>query len=279
MQIHNNEILNNWQYQYKNNTWKLNGKGKCHVFKKCMECDEYFFGLPIHKFCCRSHGSSYNNRGRRLSDETKNKIRKKCLERDAWSGEKNPMYGKGYVVVGERNPNWKGGCFKKGIPLYDTYYKQLLLYDKVRRSKKDLNTIETKCAYCGKWFIPALSEVCYRLSAIKGQRKGYSEHRLYCSNECKFLCPIFNKQKWPKGFKISTSREVQPELRQLVFERDNWTCVKCKSTENLHCHHIEGIRWEPIESADMDKCITICKYCHTNIHKKNGCKYNEMRCS
>lgn len=69
---------------------------------------------------------------------------------------------------------------------------------------------------------------------------------------------------------------MQPELRQMVFERDNWICWKCGTTESLHCHHKEGIRWEPLQSADMDMCITLCKKCHKEVHKKDGCGYNEM---
>ena len=64
----------------------------------------------------------------------------------------------------------------------------------------------------------------------------------------------------------------------MVFERDNWTCQKCGDTKSLHCHHIEGIRWEPLESCDIDKCITYCKKCHKQVHKKKGCKYVDMQC-
>jgi len=74
------------------------------------------------------------------------------------------------------------------------------------------------------------------------------------------------------------SREVQPELRQMVFERDNWTCQKCGAMESLHCHHLEGIRWEPLESADIDKCITYCRNCHEDVHKLPDCGYQDMRC-
>ena len=86
-------------------------------------------------------------------------------------------------------------------------------------------------------------------------------------------------RSFPRGFKKATSREVQPELRQMVLERDGWTCQRCEETEvELHCHHITGILQNPIESADMDNCITLCKKCHKEVHKKDGCKYIELRC-
>jgi len=80
------------------------------------------------------------------------------------------------------------------------------------------------------------------------------------------------------------NREVQPELRQMVFERDNYTCQKCGVHKNdlscgLNCHHIEGIRWSPLESADVNQCITVCVECHKKIHQIPGCGYYEMKCN
>ena len=117
-----------------------------------------------------------------------------------------------------------------------------------------------------------------RVTALAGKESG--EGRLYCSNACKQLCPIYGKVKYSAeetGGK-QLSREVQAQLRQIVFERDNWICIKCKSNESLTCHHLEGIRWEPLESADIDKCVTLCKSCHEEAHKIEGCKKSDMRC-
>ena len=51
-----------------------------------------------------------------------------------------------------------------------------------------------------------------------------------------------------------------------------YKCQKCNKHQSeldvgLHCHHVEGIMWNPIESADVDMCITYCKTCHTTIHQ------------
>lgn len=69
----------------------------------------------------------------------------------------------------------------------------------------------------------------------------------------------------------------------MCFERDNYTCQKCGITQDeldvgLHCHHVEGIRWEPLESADLDKVITFCKNCHIMVHKLPDCGYHDLRC-
>lgn len=179
---------------------------------------------------------------------------------------------------GKNNPNWKGGVKKKNIPLYDTYTHQIDWCEEVRRNPEDKNILEVKCTYCGKWYVPKIYEVQCRIKFLNGKSTG--EYRFYCSDECKIECPIYKKKKYSaeESNTKQYSREVQPELRQLVFERDNWKCQKCSSEKSLHCHHVEGIRWEPLESADIDKCITYCKKCHKQVHKKEGCSYQDMKC-
>lgn len=152
------------------------------------------------------------------------------------------------------------------------------------RCRKDLDYdifLEVKCAYCGRWFRPSQSKTTNRYYSLIGKLAG--ENRLYCSDGCKFLCPTWHartpEDPWQKpGVLKDYSREVQPELRQMVFERDLWTCYNCRSEDDLQCHHVEGIRWEPIESADIDNCITVCVDCHVDIHSKEGCSYHDMRC-
>lgn len=209
-----------------------------------------------------------------------------CTYKCSTIGDRNNFYGKKHTVeskkkMSEYNGNennyfWKGGVKKKNIPLYDTYAPQIEWCEYVRRNKDDSNILEVKCAYCGKWFIPKTTNIQSRIGSLNG--KGTGENRFYCSTSCKNECPIYKQVLYPKGYKKATSREVQPELRQLVFERDNYTCQKCGSNKSLHCHHIEGIRWEPLESADIDKCITYCKTCHKEVHKIEECGYNDLQC-
>ena len=243
--------------------------------------------------------------GRKHSPETKEKIKKSN------SGKNNFWYGKSLskhhkkkisksktniswgkhsketirkfqeLNKREKNPNWKNGVTKRGLPFYDTYAGQISYCEEVKRNKHDIDILEIKCAYCGKWFIPKRVAIINRICSLEGNQTG--ECRLYCSAQCKKECPTYKQIKYPKGFKSATSREVQPELRQLCFERDNYTCQKCKKHQNelqtgLHCHHIEGIRHEPLESADLDNVITVCKTCHKEIHKQPDCGYYDMRC-
>ena len=166
---------------------------------------------------------------------------------------------------------------KNNIPLYDTYAKQLQPYGiECRRNKEDNNILEVKCMYCDRWYIPSLISVKNKIRTINGNAGG--EQNLYCSDECKHACPTYKKVKYPKYYKVSTSREVQPALRKLVLKRDNYTCQKCNATDvELHCHHYEGIEVNPVESADIDNCITLCIDCHHETHSKDKCGIKDYK--
>jgi len=247
------------------------------------------------------------NRGYKKSEETRKKLSeshkgKKHSEEvrkrigTSLKGNKNALGHKGHLGckhseeakrrisdtmagrMGDKSGNWKGGYNSNNIPKFDVYAHQISYAEEVKRNIKDQNILEVKCVYCGKYFVPTLSAIRARITALNSTTRG--EHRLYCSDYCKLECPIYRRQKYSAEETYSNihAREVHPQLRQMVFERDNWTCQKCGSTESLHCHHLEGIRWEPLESADIDKCITHCKSCHFEDHKLPGCGYQDMKC-
>jgi len=162
--------------------------------------------------------------------------------------------------------------------LYDIYAYQISYAEATRRDPENEELLQVKCAYCGKGFNPTNLSVNNRIAALNGRGRG--EQKLYCSKECKRLCPTFNKVKYSaeETNTKNLSREVQPELRQMVFERDEWTCIKCGAIKSLQCHHIEGIQWNPIESADIDICVTFCVKCHSEAHKDEGCRYYDLQC-
>jgi hypothetical protein len=196
------------------------------------------------------------------SDEHKQKNRESHL------GKPSPNKGK----TGEKSGVWKGGYGE--VPLYDTHIYHIQPIEECRRNKEDPNILEVKCTYCGKWFVPTLETVYARRVGINCNDR----NRFYCSKECKSNCPIYNQRKYPKGFKEATSREVQPELRQMRFALDNYTCQKCEQHGgSLHCHHYEGIWINPIESADLDMCVTLCVDCHMEAHEEIGCRRIDLR--
>lgn len=162
---------------------------------------------------------------------------------------------------------------------YDTNEKHISFCEEIKKDPENENILNVKCTYCGKWYRPTNTEVQNRIQGINGIQQ--SENRFYCSNECKELCPIFGQYVYPKDFKASKPQtEVDPTLRKMVFERDNYQCQKCESNCNLHCHHIIPASQNPILANDMDSCITLCKECHIEVHQNTpGCSYYDLRTS
>lgn len=251
----------------------------------CKKCGEVYLTKKCRpsNFCSRTCVLQ--------SEEMKQKISKTLKELYRNSGN-HPMFGKLHSektkqqmkenhidVSGKSNPNWQDDVTNLGIPLYDTYAVQISYVEEVRRDPKTPDWFQVKCAYCGKWYMPTRNSVNNRIGVLEGRNHG--EARFYCSENCKLACPIYHQKKWPKDFKHATSREVDPQLRQMVLERDNWTCQICGKTVDeveLHCHHMDPAAQNPMFQNDMDGCITLCKECHGWVHTQYGCRYIDLRC-
>lgn len=248
----------------------------------CNECGEPYLTIKSDpRGYCGQSCARTGDRNPAKKDEVRNKLSKASTGRRhtsaVCSNMSLAMKGK---FVGELNANYKGGVKKLNIPLFDSYAAKINIAEECRRSPENNDYLEVKCTYCGKWFVPKTSDVTERIKSING--KGRGERRLYCSEGCKKSCSIYGRRKFPKGFKDGTSREVQPDLRKVVLCRDGYQCQKCGANDKntpLHCHHFTGIVQNPIESADVDNCVTLCKDCHENVHSLDGCKYSELKCS
>jgi hypothetical protein len=270
--------LENIKYCRENGKWfkilRNNRKKYYEYTEKCRGCGEPFLSNVSSRglYCCISCARTGKNNpmyGKHLSEETKKKMSE--MRKD------------------ENHPNWKGGVTKRNLPLYDTYAPKIEWCEEVRRNAEEPNILEVKCTHCGKWFIPTMRSVCNRVNVLNRTNNGYKgEQRFYCSKGCKEACPLYGKTpqtlmkedavragrlEW-----LEMNREVQPELRQMVLERDEYKCRKCGATDKpLHCHHIYPVSINPIESADIDNCMTLCADCHKEVHQKDGCKYGQLR--
>ena len=269
---------------------------KCitYYLKICEKCKEEYLSIKKNQIYCSKSCRASDRIGEKNPFYGKHHTKEHNIFMSKINGGKNHhMYGKKHNEETKkklklkrkgRKPSWKGGYSKKGIPTYDTYAPQIKWSEKVRRNK-DPNILEVKCFKCSKWFVPNLYQINNKIKCLND--KQYGESNLYCSNECKNSCSIYGKKsetlmkedavragrlKW-----LELEREVQPELRQMVLERDEHKCIKCNNTNNLQCHHIYPELIEPLLSADIDNCITLCKKCHMKVHKQDGCRYGQLK--
>lgn len=75
----------------------------------------------------------------------------------------------------------------------------------------------------------------------------------------------------PEHSRIRQSHECR-EWRKMVFERDNYTCVRCLEKGGngeaicLHSHHILEFALFPEERFELSNGATLCEDCHKYVH-------------
>jgi len=285
---------------YISNRGNLRRNGITWKISECIICGEYFLAQVgainkgLGKYCtpeCKNEsmiGEGNHFFGRKHTQETKDLIGYKNSLYERKKGKDNPNFGRKHTIETrlKHKNNHKSGVYdfrkKCGIEhcWYDTYEPQLSPYGvECRRSIDDRNILEVKCHLhsCGNWFKPNKYQSRMKISALNG--KG-GEHNLYCSDGCKKLCPTFGiHTDWVINSVGNNGRDFQYQLRQMVFERDDYTCQECgQRGGSFHCHHITPINESPITSADIDNCITLCENCHKLKHKIKDCRYYDLRC-
>lgn len=245
--------------------------------------------------------SSCKECGRKYNTERGNKKRRERYNSDEEYREKKKAESNNYnhrnkekVAKRKREyrENNKEEISRKNRKFSKKYRRKPVLWDSKLREhlepyeeiRKNGDYMETKCSYCDSWFIPDNGKVKYKVNVIHGNSNKH-DCKLYCSEECKSECPTFKKKLYPEGYKEASGNEVHAELRKMVMNRDNHICQRCGKHYSemdcaIHCHHIYPLNEDPIESADMHNCVTLCKKCHTWIHRNiPGCTNNELKCS
>jgi hypothetical protein len=140
-----------------------------------------------------------------------------------------------------------------------------------------------KCAYCGKYFYPTILEVKNRIQRLSHP---IGESRLYCSDECKFICPLFrrwspeaiergrgngeNHHNWKGGIAHEPYCPIwiKSEFKENIRERDNNQCQNPYCYEKLILR--QGKKMKPsVHHINHNKkdchplnLITICQSCN-----------------
>jgi 5-methylcytosine-specific restriction endonuclease McrA len=89
----------------------------------------------------------------------------------------------------------------------------------------------------------------------------------YCSIECK------------RSYGSRRIKDVKSFSgnRQLALERDNYKCVICGETDGIGVHHKDFSGRCENPNNELDNLMTICKPCHTKIHKPTRFKESHMK--
>ena len=180
---------------------------------------------------------------------------------------------------GTGSHSWKGGVYKKDLPLFETYASKLEKCQSVHLIQQEgLCLLGVECSLCSKIFVPTASQVIQRANSLEGKRLG--ESNLYCSEECKDKCATYNQKLWPKNHKpYKNDRPGQKQWADMVKHRDNYTCQNCGTTEGpMIVHHIDPVINNPVESMDVDNGKTLCRTCDKKAHQTPGCTTGELRC-
>ena len=159
--------------------------------------------------------------------------------------------------------------------IYNSQYDRISWCNKTRRDPVNPRWLQVRCKQCKEWFNPTKRQVNNRLRCLDLHN---GEANFYCSEDCKNECIIFKQRIHPKGKYKKSQRPDQQEWAKMVKERDGYLCQKCGSINKLNAHHIEGLKINPIESADIDIGITLCNDCHKLLHKTNGCTTRDLKC-
>lgn len=162
------------------------------------------------------------------------------------------------------------------------------------------NTPTCTCEECGKIFKgnkynanKYCSRECYSLAhAIKNKQRecpachkffeAKSSEDKYCSWECynqdRHMPKGENHWNWQGGISLLNDKRDSSqykEWRQLVYQRDEFKCVKCGSKDKLNAHHKKSWKHYSELRYDVDNGITLCEKCHILLHQELGYNSDE----
>jgi 5-methylcytosine-specific restriction endonuclease McrA len=267
------------------------------VDKKCSKCDRV---LPLSQFhkrggvrtgveaqCkeCRKAYFDSRKEQKALYDAAYREVNKERLtvgRQDYFDSRKGVKkeYDKERRETLKHSITEQKKAYGKGPANFSKYASRLSVAESA--SETETGLLQAACANCGTRFLPSVNSVVARISSLGGKTKG--ECRLYCSDECKSSCSVFGRR--PGRYKDplynpfapkDNTRPLQPELRQMALDLYGHKCERCGDTDKpLIAHHIDPVKCNPVESADLDNMVILCEDCHELSHKLPGCGNYEL---
>ncbi|MHA1701001.1 MAG: NUMOD3 domain-containing DNA-binding protein [Promethearchaeota archaeon] len=178
-------------------------------------------------------------------------------------------------MTGKHNPNQN--CFTiRIINNKYSFFSQIeeMRYNPDKPGEKEIQ-VHCKNHLCpnskeqGGWFTPSKNQLWHRINTLENP-KGFGESHFYCSEECKYICPLYNLQSDPFKNTEKVYTESERQLwRQKVLKREEYICEFCGGVATI-AHHEKPVKTHPLLALDPDNGIACCKECHYKYGHKTG---------
>ena len=228
-----------------------------------------FYFPTSKKYCCLDNVSkcpkkrteiSERLKGHIVSDETKEKIRKKIIN------------------INETNEEYRTKqSLSRKLKVID-YEKRYPFFSKIEEIRTNHEKkIEVKCKKCGVWFAPTQTQLYERIRQVE-KDYGNGGCYFYCSQECKDICSLYNIHNDPYDKTIKdlpyTYEEYQT-FRQHVLTRDSNICQFCGANAT-DVHHERPQKLEPFFALDPDFAWSCCEDCHYSKGHSGECNTGNL---
>lgn len=254
-----------------------NSRPLCKNCASVISYERWLQASKTPKFCSKSCSAKFNNKNR-APYKVKSKVIPctKCSMLITVDSHASKVICDTCKEKTKPKKKYKNKYFQ-GFANYDTYATRLDKYEFVRRHPEDGNILQVQCYRCKKWITPTISQASSRIYALEGKLGG-GECHFYClDSDCKLKCDIYHKMPYPPRPEEEFANEVSPIVSQVVRQRAEGLCERCKEKSGEHCHHTKPRKCEgPGFEADIDDCIWVCVPCHLECHEKEGCNFGYL---
>lgn len=218
----------------------------------CGNAALYYFPISKKYCCCDHHSKCPSNRKKNserllnhhVSIETKRKISKKISD------------------LNKHDKKYKRKQSESRKINYKKFLREHPFFTSIENPRiNEHGEMVVHCKFCNQEFIPTHTQIYERVRQLEHEN-GKDGCYLYCSDDCKNKCPLFNliptietqKEKYYSDSEYQT-------FRQYVLERDNFICQFC-GEKATHVHHERPQKLEPFFSLDPDYAWSCCEKCH-----------------
>jgi len=255
----------------------------------CGEPAEYQFkngkwccSKTVHKCKTFRENTSKHKTGQKMSKEARKKMSIAKKGKSPWNKGKTGIYSK--EVLKQMSIRHSGKIISKSqrkkvrlkiediykrYPTFSKVEKMRYNPDKINEKEIQVHCKNNKCINSKEkngWFTPTYIQLYERIRQIE---KGNGGAYLYCCDECKQECPLYNLHTIPNNKKRSYTSNEYNIWREEVLSRFEYKCEYCEEPAT-DAHHSMPQKLDNILILDPDYGIACCEKCHYKYGHKIG---------